>query len=264
MIPFPDISPIALSLGPLKVHWYGLTYLFGFMTAWCLGIWRSRKDQHISRERFEITVTFAMFGVILGARLGYALFYDFSSYVHNPLQIFKLWQGGMSFHGGLLGVLLALWYSARKFSLPFFTVVDFVAPLVPPGLFFGRIGNFINAELWGKVTTMPWGMVFPGGGPLPRHPSQLYEAFLEGLVLFILLWVYSSSKRPRMAVSGFFAVGYGTFRCIAEMFREPDAHIGYLAGGFVTMGMVLCLPLIGAGLFLLYKAYNTPVPADRR
>lgn len=276
MIPFPDISPIAFSLGPfslgsftvgpLLIHWYGLTYLMGFLSAWWLGNRRCKGKKGIintpiTKERFEFIVTAAMFGVIIGARLGYVLFYDFHNVLQNPLNLFKVWQGGMSFHGGLLGVLCALLYASRKFSLPFFTVVDFVAPLVPPGLFFGRLGNFINGELWGKVTTAPWGMIFPDGGPLPRHPSQLYEAFLEGLLLFILLWLYSSKKRPTMAVSGFFAIGYGVFRSIVEFFRVPDAHIGYLAGGFLTMGMLLCLPLIAVGIFLVYRAYaSQPCP----
>ena len=268
MLQFPDISPIALprgpfsfgayTLGPLQIHWYGLTYLMGFLVAWCLGNARCKSSTVITKERFEVIMTYAMFGVIIGARVGYILFYDFAEFIHNPVRLFKLWQGGMSFHGGLLGVLCALWYSARKFSLRFFTVVDFVAPLVPPGLFFGRLGNFINGELWGKVTTLPWGMVFPTGGPLPRHPSQLYEALLEGLLLFTLLWIFSSKKRPTMAVSGFFAIGYGVFRSFVELFREPDAHIGYLAGDFLTMGMVLCIPLILIGIALLYSAYKEP------
>lgn len=271
MLHFPDISPIAFSLGPLSlgshtlgplhVHWYGLTYLMGFLAAWWLGNKRSRDNEFITKERFEVMVTAAMFGVIIGARLGYVVFYDFETLSRDPLHIVKLWQGGMSFHGGLLGVLFALWYCSKKFSLPFFKVVDFIAPLVPPGLFFGRLGNFINGELWGKVTTAPWGIVFPGGGPLPRHPSQLYEALLEGLLLFVLLWAFSSKKRPTMAVSGFFAIGYGLFRSFVELFRMPDAHIGYLAGNFLTMGMVLCVPLILTGFLLLWLAYRNAAQA---
>lgn len=264
MIQFPDISPVAFSLGPVQVHWYGLTYLMGFLAAWWLGNQRCKPSAKlqppINKERFEFIVTAAMFGVIIGARLGYVLFYDFQAVLHNPLHIFKVWQGGMSFHGGLLGVLCALFYASRKFSLPFFAIVDFIAPLVPPGLFFGRLGNFINGELWGKITTVPWGMVFPDGGPYPRHPSQLYEALLEGLLLFALLWIYSSKKRPTMAVSGFFAIGYGVFRSFVEFFRMPDAHIGYLAGGFLTMGMLLCIPLIAIGIFLVVRAYSQELP----
>lgn len=257
MLQFPYISPIALSLGPLQVRWYGLMYLFGFAAAWFLGRFRLKKTKFITPIQFEQTLTLGMIGVILGARLGYVLFYDLAAYIEDPTRIFMVWQGGMSFHGGLLGVLVAVFFAARNAGKTYFELVDFVAPLVPTGLFFGRIGNFINAELWGRVTDSPLGMVFPGGGPLPRHPSQLYEAFLEGLVLFIILWVFSSKKRPTMAVSGVFALGYGIFRCIVEFFREPDAHIGYLAGGFLTMGMVLCIPLICIGLFLLWHAYGS-------
>lgn len=256
MLSFPEISHIAFSIGPLDVRWYGLMYLFGFIAAWILGRYRLKKTNCLSRDQFEVAITYAMLGVILGARLGYILFYDFQSYMHNPLNILKLWEGGMSFHGGLLGVLISLWFSAKQFNKNFFELVDFVAPLVPLGLFFGRIGNFINAELWGKATDLPWGMVFPGAGPWPRHPSQLYEAFLEGLVLFIIVWVFSSKKRPVKAVSGVFALGYGAFRFFVEFFREPDAHIGYLAGDFFTMGMLLCLPLILVGVLLLWLAYR--------
>ena len=256
MIAFPQFSPIALSLGPFAIRWYGLMYVFGFIASWLLGIARIRTTKFITVPQFESTLTLCMLGVILGARLGYVIFYDPLVYLENPAQIFMLWHGGMSFHGGLLGVLLGLYFSAKKCGKTYFELVDFVAPLVPPGLFFGRIGNFINAELWGRATDLPWGMVFPGAGPYPRHPSQLYEAFLEGLVLFIILWLFSAKKRPTMAVSGVFALGYGIFRCAVEFFREPDAHIGYLAGGFFTMGMALCLPLIAIGLFLLWRAYG--------
>ena len=256
MIAFPQFSPIALSIGPFAVRWYGLMYVFGFIASWILGIKRIRATKLITVPQFETTLTLCMVGVILGARLGYIIFYDPMTYLEDPSRIFMLWHGGMSFHGGLLGVLLGLYVAAKKCGVTYFELVDFVAPLVPPGLFFGRIGNFINAELWGRTTDLPWGMVFPGAGPYPRHPSQLYEAFLEGIVLFAILWLFSAKKRPTMAVSGVFALGYGVFRCMVEFFREPDAHIGYLAGGFLTMGMALCLPLIAIGLFLLYRAYG--------
>jgi len=195
-------------------------------------------------------------GVIVGGRVGYMLFYQPGMLIDSPLSLFAIWDGGMSFHGGLLGVLVAMALFARSRALAFFTVTDFIAPLVPIGLFFGRIGNFINAELWGSPTTLPWGMVFPGGGPEPRHPSMLYEALLEGLVLFLLLWLFSMKPRPRMTVSGLFLAGYGVFRFGVEFVREPDAHIGYLAGGWLTMGHLLSAPMILAGIALLGWGYR--------
>lgn len=252
MITYPEFDPVAFSIGPLAVRWYGLMYLFGFISAWLLGRSRAKAGRVFTPAQFDDLLTWGILGVILGARLGYVVFYNPLHYLQNPLDIFQVWHGGMSFHGGMLGVMIAQWLSARRYNKGFFDVMDFMAPLVPPGLFFGRIGNFINSELWGRVTDAPLGMIFPGGGPLPRHPSQLYEAALEGLVLFIILWIYSSKPRPRMAVSGVFALGYGIFRCVSEYFRQPDAHIGYLAGGFLTMGMVLCIPLILTGITLLY------------
>ena len=244
------------------MRWYGCMYLLGFLSAWFLGRYRVSKKAIFTRLQFDDVLTFGILGVILGARLGYVLFYQPLYYLENPLQILQLWHGGMSFHGGLLGVLLAQWLAGRRYGRTFFETMDFMAPLVPPGLFFGRIGNFINGELWGKVTDAPWGMVFPGAGDLPRHPSQLYEAALEGLLLFTLVWCYSAKPRPTMAVSGLFAVGYGVFRCFAEFFRQPDAHLGYLAFGFVTMGMILCLPLILAGCLFLFFAYRRAPVSD--
>jgi phosphatidylglycerol:prolipoprotein diacylglycerol transferase len=254
MLSYPQLSPEALRLGPLVVRWYGLMYLFGFLAAWLLG--RLRANRFPSRRGLEEALTWGMFGAVLGARLGYVFFYDPAFYLADPARILRIWRGGMSFHGGLLGTLCGLWISARKQRLPFFALLDDIAPLAAPGLFFGRLGNFINAELWGRVTDVPWGMVFPGAGPLPRHPSQLYEAFLEGIVLFVLVWTFSARPRPRYAVSGVFAVGYSLFRGFGEFFRQPDAHLGYLAFGWVTMGMVLCLPLLAAGFFLLWLAYR--------
>lgn len=256
MLIYPEFSPEAFRLGPFAVRWYGLMYLFGFFAAWLLGRQRTKTHPFITPARFEDLLTYGICGVILGGRLGYVLFYDLSAYLSHPASIFAIWEGGMSFHGGLLGVLIAMALWARRMKRPFFEVVDFVAPLVPLGLFFGRIGNFLNAELWGRTTTAPVGMVFPGAGPLPRHPSQLYEAVGEGLVLFVVLWWFSSTPRPRRAVSGVFALGYGLARFIAEFFREPDAHLGYIAFNFLTMGMVLSLPLILYGVFLLWQAYS--------
>ncbi len=200
-------------------------------------------------------------GVILGGRIGYALFYDLLNVINNPLNLFKVWQGGMSFHGGLLGVLIAIWLFGRKSGKSFFEISDFVAPLVPLGLFFGRIGNFINGELWGRVSDVPWAMVFPTGGPLARHPSQLYQALLEGLLLFVILWWFSAKTRPRAAVSGLFLLGYGSFRFAAEFFRVPDPQYGYLAFDWFTMGQLLCVPMIIAGLVMMFWAYQRSNPA---
>jgi phosphatidylglycerol:prolipoprotein diacylglycerol transferase len=194
---------------------------------------------------------------VLGGRLGYVLFYDLPGFLAEPLNIFKVWQGGMSFHGGLMGVLIAMWLFGRRYHKTFFEVTDFIAPLVPIGLGAGRIGNFINGELWGKVSDVPWAMVFPNGGPLARHPSQLYQAFLEGLVLFIVLWLYSSKPRPTMAVSGLFLLCYGVFRFVVEFVRMPDAQLGYLAFGWLTMGQVLSAPMILTGLGFMAWAYKS-------
>ena len=193
---------------------------------------------------------------MLGGRIGYVLFYDLPVFLADPLRIFKVWEGGMSFHGGLIGVLVAMTLYKRQLSKTFFEVTDFVAPLVPIGLGAGRLGNFINGELWGKVSDVPWAMVFPNGGPLPRHPSQLYEAFFEGLVLFTILWLFSSKPRPRMAVSGLFLLCYGLFRFAVEFVRVPDTQLGYLALGWITMGQILSTPLFLIGAFLMWRAYR--------
>ena len=200
-------------------------------------------------------------GVILGGRLGYALFYDLSAYLAEPLKILRVWEGGMSFHGGLIGVMLATWLFGRRNGKSFFQLMDFIAPLVPIGLGAGRIGNFINAELWGKVTDVPWAMVFPNGGPDPCHPSQLYQFALEGVALFVILWLYSRKPRPTMAVSGLFAICYGIFRFIVEFVRVPDAQLGYLAWNWLTMGQVLCLPMILGGIGLMVWAYRRQAAA---
>ncbi len=260
MIPYPHIDPVAVALGPFKVRWYGLMYVLGFLAAWILGRWRAgRKGSGWTARQVDDLLTFSAIGVIAGARLGYVFFYDLDAYLAAPLDIFKLWSGGMSFHGGLAGVLIALCFAARRTRHGFWETVDTAAPLVPPGLFFGRIGNFINGELFGRPTDSPLGIIFPGGGPQPRHPSQLYEACLEGLLLFALVWVFSSRKRPAGAVSGVFALGYGTARFIVEFFREPDAHLGFIAFGWLTTGQLLCLPMIicGAGL-IIYSYIHSP------
>ncbi|WP_292363045.1 prolipoprotein diacylglyceryl transferase, partial [Methylophaga sp. UBA1464] len=213
------------------------------------------------QSQVEDLLFYGAIGVILGGRIGYALFYDLLNVINNPLNLFKVWQGGMSFHGGLLGVLIAIWLFGRKSGKSFFEISDFVAPLVPLGLFFGRIGNFINGELWGRVSDVPWAMVFPTGGPLARHPSQLYQALLEGLLLFVILWWFSAKTRPRAAVSGLFLLGYGSFRFAAEFFRVPDPQYGYLAFDWFTMGQLLCVPMIIAGLVMMFWAYQRSNPA---
>lgn len=249
-----NISPVAFSIGQIDMHWYGLMYLVGFAVGWALARFRAaRPGSGWTGAEVDDLLTQVMLGVIIGGRLGYALFYDLSAYLAHPLEIFMLWHGGMSFHGGLIGALVAFWLFARMHHKSFWQVSDFVAPLVPQAIMWGRLGNFINGELWGKVTTMPWGVVFPSGGPLPRHPSQLYEALLEGLALFIAIWLYSAKPRKPGAVSGFFAVGYAMARMLVEFVRVPDAHIGYLAFGWLTMGQILCLPVLFIGLWLMFR-----------
>jgi phosphatidylglycerol:prolipoprotein diacylglycerol transferase len=251
MLVHPDIDPIAFAIGPLAVRWYGLMYLAGFAIGWWLGLSRIKHGAApVSRIQFDDLLFLAVLGVILGGRLGYVLFYKPGHYASHPLEIFALWQGGMSFHGGLLGVMAAMLFAARRHGIDYLRLMDFVAPLCPLGLAVGRIGNFINGELWGRVTDLPWGMVFRGAGDAPRHPSQLYEFALEGLALFALLWWFSSRPRPRGQVSGMFLIGYGAFRFLAEFAREPDAFLGTLAFG-MTMGQWLCVPMIAGGLWLL-------------
>ncbi len=256
---YPQIDPVAIQLGPLAIHWYGLMYLFGFVAAWLLARWRAELHGW-EKSQVEDLLFYGAIGVILGGRLGYALFYDLPNVLQNPLTLFKVWQGGMSFHGGLLGVLVAIWLFGRKSGKAFFTISDFIAPMVPLGLFFGRIGNFINGELWGRASEVPWAMVFPTGGAVARHPSQLYQAMLEGLLLFVILWWFSAKIRPRAAVSGAFLFGYGCFRFIAEFFRVPDPQYGYLAFDWFTMGQLLCTPMIVAGVAMTIWAYQHAEP----
>jgi len=254
MFLYPDFDPVALRIGPLAVRWYGITYLAGFAAAWYLGKKRAaRADSPVTALQVDDLIFYGALGVILGGRIGYMLFYSFDQIVANPLNLVRIWEGGMSFHGGLLGVLVAMWLYGRRIGKGFFQVTDFVAPLVPIGLGAGRIGNFINGELWGAPTTVPWAVIVDGQA---RHASQLYEACLEGLALFLILWLFSAQPRPRMAVSGVFLMGYGVFRCGMEFIRLPDAHMGYLAFGWVTMGQVLSLPLVVFGCLLLWLAYR--------
>ena len=258
---YPDIDPIAISLGPLSIHWYGLMYVIGFVAAWWLGCRRAAR-LGLTRDDIGDLLFYCAIGVVAGGRLGYALFYGMGRLIDNPLWLFQVWDGGMSFHGGLIGVLLAALYFARKKRLAFFTLTDFIAPLVPIGLGAGRIGNFINRELPGRVTELPWGMPFPGMGPEPRHPSALYEALLEGLALFAVLWVVSATPRQRGLISGLFLMLYGVFRFAVEFVRLPDAHIGFIAFGWVTMGMLLTLPMILAGAALI--GWSRRQPVDQR
>jgi len=253
MLVHPQIDPVAISLGPLSIHWYGLMYLLGFALFILLGRYRIKHHPHalFTYEMLDDALFYGMLGVVLGGRLGHVLFYQFGYYLEHPLQIFAIWEGGMSFHGGFLGVFIAMIMLARKYHLPWLAVTDFVIPLIPPGLAAGRIGNFINAELWGRPTDGPWGMVFPHVDELPRHPSQLYQFALEGLLLFIIIWIYSSKPRATGAVTGMFMIGYGIFRSIAEFFREPeDGFMGILTLG-VTMGQWLSIPMIIAGIAAL-------------
>lgn len=258
MIAYPEIDPVAISIGPLAIHWYGLTYLGGLLFAWWLATRRTeRPDTPMQREHVDDLIFYAAVGIVLGGRLGYALFYGLEKWSADPLWVFRVWEGGMAFHGGLLGVICALWLFARNKGLRFVSVADFVAPLTPVGLALGRLGNFIGQELWGRPTDVAWAMVFPRDPlALPRHPSQLYQFLLEGCLLFVVVLVFSRKRRPPWAVSGVFLLGYGVLRFVAEFFREPDAHLGFQAFGWLTRGQMLSVPMVLAGLALLLYAYR--------
>lgn len=278
----PQFDPVALALGPVQVHWYGLMYLLAFAAAYGLAWYRTTKRSDWNTDMVSDLVFYGALGVILGGRIGYVLFYQLDKLFANPGYLFRVWEGGMSFHGGLIGVILAMIFFAYKYKKTAFEVLDFVAPCVPTGLLFGRLGNFINGELWGRVSdgSYRWLMYFPqavhfdaqllqsnpnlrelayqinGMDLLPRHPSQLYEAFAEGFLLFILLWWFSAKPRPRMAVSAMFLLGYGFARFVIEFYRQPDADQGFILLGWVTKGQMLTLPMIVAGLVLLLLAYQ--------
>ncbi len=253
MLVYPQFNPVALQIGPLAIHWYGLMYMAGFLTFLWLGRKRILMLKHpqINNKMLDDLLFYGVLGVIVGGRLGEVLFYNPGYYFSNPLKIFFVWEGGMSFHGGFLGVMVAMALFARQHKLRWLELMDFIAPLVPPGLAFGRLGNFINGELWGRPTNMPWGMVFPKVDNLPRHPSQLYEFALEGVLLFALLWIYARKPRPVGAVSGLFLIGYGSFRFIAEFTRNPDDGIFGLMTFGVSMGQWLSLPMVIAGIAMM-------------
>lgn len=255
MFIYPSIDPVAFSLGPVQVHWYGLMYLVGFLGAWLLAWWRAKHYRlDWNKDQISDLIFYSALGVILGGRIGYMLFYNTQEFIHQPWILFKLWEGGMSFHGGLLGVIIAVWLFSWKFNKPFLAVGDFVAPLVPLGLAAGRVGNFINGELWGRVTDVPWAMVYPHVDNQPRHPSQIYEFALEGVLLFILIWWYARKPRPLGRVSALFLIAYSICRLIAECFRQPDEQMGYFIFGLLTMGQILSIPMLLLGLWLWWRA----------
>jgi phosphatidylglycerol---prolipoprotein diacylglyceryl transferase len=265
MLVHPQFDPVAIHLGPLAIRWYGLMYLLGFALFILLGRYRIKQNPQgpFTPAALDDMLFYGVLGVIVGGRLGHVLFYHFGYYVQHPLEIFAVWQGGMSFHGGFLGVITAMALVARKYRLRWLAVTDFIAPLVPLGLGAGRIGNFLNAELWGRPADVPWATIFPNVDAVPRHPSQLYEFALEGAAFFILLWLYSSKPRPVGAVSAMFLIGYGVFRSFAEFFREPEeGFMGVMTLG-ISMGQWLSLPMVVAGILMLYWAYHqTPAPVQ--
>ena len=275
MIAYPSIDPVLVELGPLKIHWYGLMYLCAFASAWWLGKKRAATSNGlISPQQVDDLIFYGAVGVVLGGRIGSVFFYNLDSFLENPLYLFKIWQGGMSFHGGFLGVLVAMEVYRRKLGCRFMEITDFIAPLAPLGLAAGRLGNFINGELWGGPSDLPWAMKlscerYPPqyysdfAGALcsaPRHPSMLYEMILEGFVLFAIIWIYTSRPRPVLAASALFLLGYGLFRSLVELIRLPDAHIGYLLGtSWLTMGMLLSIPMLLLGVFFMVMAYQQKV-----
>jgi len=272
MIAYPDIDPVVVALGPVKIHWYGMMYLIAFASVWWLGKRRASQPHSIIRpDQIDDLVFYGALGAVLGGRIGSVFFYNLDSFFNDPLYLLKIWQGGMSFHGGFIGVLVAMEWYRRKIGCSFFQLTDFIAPLIPLGLAAGRLGNFINAELWGAPGTVPWAMKlsceqFPPdrfvdfAGPLcfsPRHPSQLYEMIFEGLLLFILLWLISAKPRPVMTVSGYFLMLYGVARTGVEFIRLPDAHIGYLLNtDWLTKGIVLSVPMIIFGIGFIIFAHR--------
>ena len=260
MLTYPEIDPVIFSLGFVKIRWYGLMYVMGFVLAWWLARKRALVPTSIIKPaQVDDLIFYCMLGVIVGGRLGYCVVYGWADFTSDPFYVFRITEGGMSFHGGLVGVMVAMWLFSRRHGVRMWGLWDFVAPLAPLGLFFGRIGNFINGELWGKPTDVPWAFEVNGIG---LHPSQLYEALLEGLLLFVIIWTFSSVQRPYMSVSGLFLLCYGFSRFLVEFYRVPDAHLNYLALGWVTMGQILSLPMLLLGAVMMITAYRKR-PAKR-
>lgn len=266
-IAFPRIDPVALRIGPVQVHWYGLAYVTAFVSAALIARWLVRRWRIALSDDDLLTVVLgAVIGVVVGGRLGYVLLYGREFYAASPAKVFAIWDGGMSFHGGLVGIMVAGLVVSRLLDMPMLTLWDLGAVGAPVGFGLGRLANFVNAELWGRVTTVPWGVVFPGGGPLPRHPSQLYEALLEGVVLLAVMLVLASRvpPRPQGELVGWVLALYGVFRIAVESFREPDVQIGFLAGGWLTMGMLLSVPMVLAGVAMVIVARRRNLPPAGR
>lgn len=260
---FPVIDPVAISIGPIAIRWYALAYITGILLGWRYALWLAGQEpRQFENKVFDDFIVYATLGIVLGGRLGYLLFYNPVHFAQNPEQILMVWRGGMAFHGGLLGVIAATWLFSVRHKVSFLSLADIICAAAPIGLFFGRIANFINGELFGRASDVPWAMVFPAGGPLARHPSQLYEAALEGLVLFLVILFLARKKSIRIRpglLSGVFFLGYGISRSVAELFREPDAHLGFLFSG-MTMGQLLSLPMLALGLYLIIQARRRPAP----
>jgi phosphatidylglycerol:prolipoprotein diacylglycerol transferase len=263
LIDYPKIDPVLFEIGPFAIRWYALAYIVGLILGWRYCVWLASKPPlALARELFDDFLVWAIIGVLLGGRFGYVLFYKPAYYLANPVEIPMLWEGGMSFHGGMIGVILLLYWFARQRNVPFFALMDVVAVAGPIGLFFGRLANFINGELYGRPTDVAWAMIFPAGGPVPRHPSQLYEAALEGILLFLVLHFAARHTDARLRygwLSGMFLVGYSLSRILVEFFREPDAHLGYLAG-VATMGQLLSVPMLLLGIWLMARAKPVATP----
>ncbi len=257
MFTFPQFDPVAIAIGPISIHWYGIMYIIAFGGAWALASYRARQNPgQWTAEQISDLVFYGALGAVVGGRMGSVLFYNFDRFLDDPVWLLRVWEGGMSFHGGTLGVLVAFYFYSRHINKSFFEVMDFIAPFVPFGLGAGRLGNFIGGELWGRPTEVAWGMVFPHVDQLARHPSQLYEVALEGVVLFCVVWWFSSTPRPRCAVTGLFAAGYGSFRFFIEFFRQPDQDMGFIAFDWLTMGQLLSLPMVIIGVGLIVFAYQ--------
>ena len=265
MIPYPEINPEIVRIGPIAIRWYGMMYVLGFAGSYLLVLYQARKKaMGITKAQIDDLYFYLVLGLLVGARLGYVVFYNLHFYLSNPLEVFVLWHGGMSFHGGAIGAFVFGYWVMKRRGLSFPRMADLIVPTIPLGLFFGRMGNFINGELYGKPSTVPWAMVFPGAGNVPRHPSQLYEAFLEGIVLFVILWVYKDRKKHEGDVFAVFLVLYGAFRIFCEFFREPDIQVGYLFG-VISMGQLLSLAMVLLGLLLKFvffpRLHRTAAPS---